>query len=199
MALKSEELRKQAAQDFAKVAELDDKAFIGAAVAALICVFGGFAGFTAFASFWMTQTWGKNLPTTVLTAYVVLLVLGALAGSLVLGGAWNLYRAMKLRKQAKAMQAQAGEVEKSERELAAKKVEATKAAVEAQRLTSQKLATEEHQRAAAEASGAREAQAKAEQAARVAKAVQETRTERQGRDFDGRNKPGGSPTQGKGR
>jgi hypothetical protein len=219
MASKSEQLRKDAAADFARVAELDDKAFIAAGMAALLCIVAGFAGFIAFASFWMSHTWGKNPPTLVMTAYSILLVLGALVFSLLLGGAWNLYRSNKLRKQAKAMQAQAGEVEKSERELAAKKDEAAKAAVEAQRLTSQKLATEDHHRAAVEASVAREAQARAEQAARVAKNVQDTRSQRSGKNAtlgevseaplsfengpqrrsDGPNKPGGSPTQGKGR
>jgi len=196
---KSEQLRRQAAEDMGKVASLDDKAFALAGLATIVAVLIGYAGFVAFAGEWIDLAWTEtSRPAAVEITYNVLVIVGGFIWAMLAASAWMLYRVTKLRKGAKALLMQAAEVETQEKALAAKKAETAKAAEvsEVQRITQKRL---EEQRQLEEAELADHAFRKAEQAQRVAKAVQDTRVERQGRDSGGSNKPGGTSTQGKGR
>jgi DNA repair exonuclease SbcCD ATPase subunit len=217
----SKELRAKVDANVKKLSHLVDKANVQTGIGVVLTSLFGLTLLLAFLALWIGEEYGDRAPLAVDITFYAGLTSWLISTVVLTASLANIILGIKLRKETNALRDEIETLEKSEAEVRVKQDAIRRAAEEVERVQRQ---TEEHQRAAAEASNAREAQARAEvlemgekrleeqrkleeaerlnkaaQAARVAKAVQETRTERQGRDFDGRNKPGGSPTQGKGR
>jgi hypothetical protein len=210
----SEELARQAAELRTKATKLGDKSALEIMAAVAISAVGSFAGVLVLMNWYIEKAMGGNdAPVAALAAYGGMAAVGATIVGLLVTAFWHTARGTSKRKESAKLVAES-HIMAAEEARVAEIALAAGAELEAhlvrQDAAQREKATADHQKAAAEASDARETQARAEQAARVAESIHDrnelldksrsTQTQNPGYGrSEGQNRPGSSPTQGKGR